>query len=339
MSQRILVIGAGSIGRRHLRIVRTLMPDANVRVLRHRDASVPEHADGVFMHLDDAVAFAPHIAVVAGPATFHLEQALALANAGVDLLVEKPLAASAEGVATLLQLCRERGCILQVAYNLRFLPSLVRFRELVCEGRVGRIISVRCEIGQYLPNWRPGTDYRSGVSAQRALGGGALLELSHEIDYLRWIFGEFDWIKATLGRQSNLEIDVEDSAHLTLGFMPAADDRQLIGTLNMDLIRHDTTRTCVAIGEEGSLRWDGISGRVDCLTFGQSEWQPLFQHPPQHDDSYFAEWRHFLDCVETRSAPLIGGADGLAALRLIDAARVAAALQASVRVSTATGAA
>ena len=63
---------------------------------------------------------------------------------------------------------------------------------------VGKILSVRCEVGQFLPSWRPNIDYRESVSARKALGGGALLELSHEIDYLMWIFGDIDWVKATL---------------------------------------------------------------------------------------------------------------------------------------------
>ena len=88
-------------------------------------------------------------------------------------------------------------------------------------GQTDRLIRrLRCEIGQYLPLWRPGSDYRLGVSANRALGGGVLLELSHELDYLRWIFGDVDWVQASLERQSALEIDVEDTAHLLLSFMP-----------------------------------------------------------------------------------------------------------------------
>ena len=321
MTKRVLVVGFGSIGRRHLRILRQLIPDADIRVLRHSNSVLPEYADGVFTHIEDALAFGPHFAVIANPAPMHLQSCLMLAAAGVDLLVEKPLSAEIAGVANLLRFCRERGCILQVAYNLRFAPSLAHFRDLVCHGAVGRVISVRCEIGQYLPNWRPTIDYRDSVSARRELGGGVLLELSHEIDYLRWIFGEFVWVQATLMRQSDLEVDVEDSAHLILGFEADADGRQLIARLDMDFIRHDTSRTCVAIGEGGTLRWDGISGRVERLGVGQRSWNLLFQHIPQPDEPYVAEWRHFLGCVETRSEPLVNGYDGLSVLTIIDAAR------------------
>ena len=320
--RRIVVVGAGSIGKRHIRIARTLMPTADIRVLRHQDDTVPEFANGVFTSIQDAVAFVPEIAVIANPAPFHVAAALALAECGADVLAEKPLADKADAALPLLQLCREQQRILQVAYNLRFLPSLARFREMVVAGAIGRIQSVRCEIGQYLPSWRPGTDYREGVSAKQALGGGVLLELSHEIDYLRWIFGEFDWVKATLGQQSALEIDVEDTAHLTIGFAQANGDRHLLATLNMDFIRHDTTRSCVAIGELGSIGWDGIAGTVEQYLQDEMGWTTVFKHVPQRDESYLAEWKHFLDCVESRATPLIGGEDGVAALRAVDAARL-----------------
>lgn len=322
MINRILIVGLGSIGKRHLRLARELLPNADIRILRHQKcASIPEHANGCFSILEQAIDFAPQIAVIASPATFHMSAAQPLAQAGVHLLVEKPLSASLDGVPQLLETCREQGIVLLTGYNLRFLPSLQRFRELLSENAIGRVLSVRCEIGQYLPSWRPDTDYRQGVSARQELGGGALLELSHELDYLRWIFGELNWVKATLSRQSNLEIDVEDSAHLILGFAPAADGHQLVGTVSLDFIRHDTTRLCTAIGENGSLRWNGLTGMVEQFEAGTEEWRPLFCHRHQRDDSYLAEWRHFLSCVNEQQTPLITGEDGLKVLQIIDAAR------------------
>lgn len=252
---RILIVGLGSIGKRHLRLARALLPNADIRVLRHQAGSaVPDSANGSFSSIDEAIAFAPQTAVIASPAPFHIATAQALAEAGVHLLIEKPLSASLNGVMQLLETCQKQGTVLLTGYNLRFLPSLQRFRDLLGDGVIGKVLSVRCEIGQYLPSWRPDADYRQGVSARRELGGGALLELSHELDYLRWIFGEVDWVKATLSRQSSLALDVEDTAHLTLGFAPADDGHQLIGTVNMDFVRHDTTRLCTTIGENGSLR-------------------------------------------------------------------------------------
>jgi predicted dehydrogenase len=325
LSNRVLIVGLGSVGKRHLRLARELMPDADIRVLRHQECtSVPEHANGYFSSLSQAISFAPQLAVIASPSTFHMNSAQPLAQAGAHLLIEKPLSSSLAGVPQLLETCREQGTILLTGYNLRFLPSLQHFHDLLGERVIGRVLSVRCEIGQYLPSWRPDSDYRQGVSARRELGGGALLELSHELDYLRWIFGEVDWVKATLSRQSSLEIDVEDTAHLTLGFVPALGSHQLIGVVNLDFIRHDTTRLCTAIGENGSLRWNGLTGVVELYEAGAKEWRELFSYPHQRDDSYLAEWQNFIACVNEHKTPLITGEDGFKVLQIIEAARISA---------------
>ena len=322
MINRILIVGLGSIGKRHLRLARELLPNADIRVLRHQATNeVHEYSNGSFSSIEESIAFAPQIAVIASPATFHIATAQALAEAGVHLLIEKPLSTSLSGVTQLLETCEKLGVISLTGYNLRFLPSLQRYRDFLDENVVGKVLSVRCEIVQYLPSWRPDSDYRQGVSAKREYGGGALLELSHELDYLRWIFGEVEWVKAILSRQSSLEIDVEDTAHLILGFAAALDGHQLIGTLNLDFIRHDTTRLCTAIGEKASLRWNGLTGEVALYEAGEKEWRKLYSHSHQRDDSYIAEWKNFIECVIEHKTPLITGEDGLKVLQIIEAAR------------------
>ena len=259
--------------------------------------------------------------MIANPSSLHLDVALPLARAGVHLLVEKPIASTTQGVSELIDVCRARNINLMTGYNLRFFPCLQRFRELLEENRIGRVLSVRAEIRQFLPSWRPGSDYRQTVSAKAALGGGVLLELSHEIDYLRWLFGEVEWVSAIQRRQRGRGIDVEDTAHLVLGFAHATGDVPVIAALNMDFIRHDTTRCCTVIGEIGSLRWNAVAGTVEIFEQGGIAWQTLLTHQPNKDDSYEAEWRHFINCVSDGSPPIVSGDDGLAVLRVIEAAR------------------
>lgn len=324
MIQRVLIVGYGSIGQRHLSIVRDISPQSEVRVLRRKSEDRATGADGFFNSLDDALAFAPQAAIIANPAPFHVRIALALARQGCHLLVEKPLADTPEGISELLTAAKECGIVLQVAYNLRFSPSLRDFRYCVQSGRIGRILSIRCETGQHLETWRPGTDYRRGVSACRELGGGVLLELSHELDYLRWIFGEIDWVGSWMGRQSSLDIDVEDTAHLLLGVRnnhAAFNSCGPVASISLDFLRRDATRRCIAIGEDASVAWNGITGSVKLFGGGSSaESEVLSTHPPVRDETYQEQWRHFLSCIENRSSPLVGGRDGLAVLELVRAA-------------------
>ena len=162
-----------------------------------------------------------------------------------------------------------------------------------------------------------------------------LLELSHELDYLRWIFGEVEWVRATLSRHSSLEIDVEDSAYLTLGFVvPHVEvERSLIATVNLDFIRHDPTRLCTAIGEKASIRWDGITGEVTILRKGERDWQQLFAHTPIRDETYVAEWRELISCIAADDENSSVHEDGLHVLNIIESARLSAVTGAQVLVA------
>ena len=335
MIERALVVGLGSIGRRHARLLRQLLPGARIAAWRRPSSDrVPiEGIDETFTNLDEVLRFAPQGAVIANPASVHMEAALPLARAGVHLLVEKPIAAMPAGVAELLAASTAAGIVLMTGYNMRFSPSLLRFRELLAQRRVGALLSVRAEVGQYLPSWRPGTDYRESVSARAALGGGVLLELSHEIDYLRWLFGEITSVNAVLRRQSRLEIDVEDTAHLVLGFAASAGAQPLVAALNMDFVRQDAVRNCTVLGEEGSLRWNAMAGTCEFFGSGASGRQLLSTDAAERDFTYLAQLRCFLDCIAGKAQPSAGGADGLAVLQVIEAARCASSSGQTVQVT------
>ena len=334
MVSRILIVGLGSAGSRHFRLARELFPEAEIRILGNRGSKVDlKYAVNFMNSAEEAIQFAPQIGVIANPSTHHLPIALALADLGTHLLIEKPLSASLVGIQKLIAVCKSKQSVLMVGYNLRFSRSLLHFFQLVKSDYIGEIFSVRCEVGQYLPYWRPDTDYRKGVSANQALGGGVLLELSHEIDYLQWIFGEIDWVNASLSRQSLLEIDVEDSAHLIMGFKSHSENQQLIATLSLDFIRQDQTRYCLAIGDKGSLRWDGINGQVSVLEKGESEWKLLFKSEPANEDTYMVEWLTFIEKVRNLSISSEQGLLEIGVLEVIESARLSSKRKAQVCVS------
>ena len=319
MIERALVVGLGSIGERHLRLLREALPRAKILVLRHRNyEETPIYADACTTDLAEAIEFKPQIAIVSSPAPFHLHVANVLAEHGTHLLVEKPLSDSTNQVKPFLEKCRDHNVLVQVAYNLRFLETLRRFKAEVDKERVGRLLAVKCEIGQYLPGWRPTKDYRTTVSAQKSLGGGVLLELSHELDLLRWIFGEIDSLNSWYGQLSRLEIDVEDSAQLNISFANGVQ-----GALSMDFIRHDATRKCIAIGESGSLMWNASDGEVSVFEAGSETWEVLYGNRPERDATYRQQVASFLDAVSLGKLQkdVATGKDGLEVLRVIEAAR------------------
>ena len=319
MIKRALIVGLGSIGRRHLRILRELHPDLDIRVLRHSGCVEEiEYSDGCYGDFEDACRFQPDLAIIASPASEHIVSAKALANAGTHLLVEKPISNNADGVAELISLARERDLRLQVGYNLRFLKTLQCFRENLINGVIGSVYSVQCEVGQYLPDWRRDVDYRQSVSAQRKFGGGVLLELSHELDLLSWIFGDICSVSAWIGSQGSLEIDVEDSAMLRLEF-----ENKVRAQVMMDFIRKDSTRTCTAVGEKGTLRWDALRGLVEHFDPSANSWKVIIRRSLDRDESYSAQLRSFLHSIQAGTASEIAaaGEEGLNVVKVIDAAR------------------
>lgn len=325
MIDRIVIVGLGSIGRRHLKIARDLFPSADIRILRHTastDSAV--ESNGNLFSIEEAVLFKPQVAVVANPSPNHLEIAHKMIDVGAHILIEKPISISVKGVRDLIHSATLAKLVVMTGYNLRYMKSLSKFRQLLQEGTVGEVLSVRSEVGLDLRKWRQDVDYRESVSARHALGGGVLLELSHELDYLRWIFGEVNWVRATLMRQSNLEIDVEDTGHITLGFDAKASNKTLVANLNIDMIRQDPVRTCVAIGIDGSLRWNGLTGVVEKFASNSQEWKILFKHDPNLDNTYESEWVDFINSAKSGVLPLVTGMDGLKVLEIVEAIRCSA---------------
>ena len=306
MFKKILIVGFGSIGKKHLSVIQDSLPSAEKLVFK-RSSPISEQIPGVsFTNNDEkAVSFRPEIAVIANPAPFHIEIATKLAKNGCHLLIEKPVTVVDADAKSLMEEIRSKGVVCQVGYNLRYFQSLRNFKNLIDEELIGKVYSIRCEVGQYLPSWRPGTDYRAGVSAQKYLGGGVLNELSHEIDYLQWIFGEINWVRGWSGKVSDLEIDVEDLASITMGLKHSSASEESIATLSLDFIRHDRTRHCTVIGSEGTLKWDGTDGSVLLFRRDSSGWENLYSSSDEVGKSYHLQWQDFINCIKNNTSPMV----------------------------------
>lgn len=320
MMSTLLVCGTGSIARRHLANLTALRPDLKVVVLRAsgQPLRAPLGDDVVIVQsMEDAIAAKPAVAVVAGPSTSHVTMALPLVRAGVPLLIEKPLAHSLDGVAELEAAAEAAGVPVLVGYVLRFHPALAGLRERLREGAVGQVLALRAEVGQFLPDWRPGLDHRRSVSAQAALGGGALLELSHEIDYARWLVGDPVSVRADLRRLGDVTVDVED--WVDLHWRTAAG---VMVDLHMDMLQRVPVRTCQVIGTDGTLTADLIRGD---LRLGKPGRATEFLPTPSSGTTLLqAEASALLAMIDGSPSP-IPIADGRRVLTIVDAARRSAA--------------
>lgn len=241
-----LVVGFGSIGQRHARILTELGID--VAVVSRRDIS---HTPS-FKSIPAAfAAFAPDYVVIASRTHEHQDDIHTLIDSGFSgrLLIEKPLYDHRHDCPSSLL------ANAKIAYNLRFHPALLRYREIL--GKCS-VYAVHAYAGSYLPNWRPGADYRLSYSAHGTMGGGVLLDLSHEIDYLLWIFGPWLRLSAIGGHFSQLEIESDDA----FGLLFATKQVPLI-SLQLNYLDTTPTRTVVALTDQGAIRLDLMSGHVE----------------------------------------------------------------------------
>jgi predicted dehydrogenase len=314
---KILVIGCGSIGRRHARnllalgVSELLLFDSDpARAERlSEELRVPR-----FASLDEAYDNHPKAAVVCAPTSLHLPLASQALKHDCHLFIEKPISDSSDAVATFLGAARARNRMVMVGYNLRFDPLLQKLRKFV-EGRlIGEVISARFHFGSYLPWRHPGEDYRRGYGARRILGGGVILDAIHELDLPIWFFGQPDGVYCSGGKFSELEIDVEDIAEISLRY-----PNRLV-SIHLNSVQMPAERWCHLIGARGQLyanlferiirHYDGDkrtwrSIRIECLL----------------EDSYREEMRHFIARIKGKSEPLVDGELALQSLYLAEAAK------------------
>jgi predicted dehydrogenase len=289
---RIFVVGLGAAGRRHL---------ANAHALGH---------DAEGGRLDDAAQFGPEAIVVASPTGVHLEALQWAVDRGVHAFVEKPIAASSAGVSEVLAVAEQAGITVAVGHNLRFHPALEAIAGAVRDGRIGRLLSVRAEVGQYLPDWHPGEDYRASYAARMSLGGGALLTLSHELDSVRWIAGEVDAVRGCTAHVSSLELDVDDVAELVCRHAGGA-----VSSIHMDFLDRSYNRRSRWVGEEGTIAWEW-GGPARLLPADETL---SVATPDALEGTYLAALRDFVDAAATGRAPRCPGQDGLRTLEVCEA--------------------
>jgi predicted dehydrogenase len=332
---RALVAGLGGIGQRHVRNLRALLgADIEIDAYRVRKQSpvlgerfeVGKDADleatyGLrsFDVLEEALAQGPSMVFVCNPSSLHLDVAMAAAQAGCHLYIEKPLSATWAKVDALVDLVDQRKLVALVGYQMRFHPCLRQLRELLRERRVGRVLAVNAEIGEYLPGWHPYEDYRAMYASRRALGGGVVLSQIHEFDYLYWLFGLPQRVFALGGHLSSLEIDVEDVSSILMECL--IDGRPVPVHLHQDYLQRPPVRACKIVGDRGTIVADFTALTVKVFDSAKELAEAFAFDGFERNQMYLDQLRHFLACVRGEEQPLVSVRDGAQSLRMALAAR------------------
>jgi predicted dehydrogenase len=299
---KLLILGTGSIGRRHALSARALGVEFAVMDKdTGRAAAVAEEAGAAahFGDLADALSWRPDAVVIATPHLFHSEHARVALAAGADVLIEKPVTDRLETAIGLASAARRSGRRAFVVCNMRFHPAVTALKASL--DRIGPVRYARAHYGNYLPNMRPGADYRTLYCARAATGGGVVLDAIHEIDYLMWFFGPVGAVQGAPAKLSDLDIDVEDFANIMLEH--ASGIRSVI---TMDYLRPWKRRGCEIVGERGLLLWQSEGKQPEHASVrlydGRSgAWETLVETPDlDNAEPYVALLAQFLGAIAGR---------------------------------------
>ncbi|MCR5250481.1 MAG: Gfo/Idh/MocA family oxidoreductase [Lachnospiraceae bacterium] len=305
---KILMIGLGSIGQRHVRNIRKVLGERAELIayrarglkttfsdsLQVREGVDPETEYGIrsYTDIDEALAQKPELAFITNITSKHMEFALKCAEAGCHMLIEKPLSDSMEGVEELERIAKEKGLKIFMGFQNRYHPCVQRMKESLESGELGRIRYVSCEFSERVTTMHRYEDYRDTYMARKKMGGGPVLNLQmHDLDILQWLFGEPVDVCSRLQFDSALEIDVEESAQAVF----TARDGFPIYT-HTDLLQYPPVHVFKVVGEYGRVEADLNAVRFVKYRGDEpaEEWtDPGFAR----NDMFIEELKDFLRCL------------------------------------------
>ncbi|HTU23974.1 MAG TPA: Gfo/Idh/MocA family oxidoreductase [Pirellulales bacterium] len=319
-STTILIAGFGSIGRRHFRNLRELGYERFV-FLRTRRGSLDdaEIAAWPSVHsVEEALAHRPSVAVIANPSALHVPVALAAAEAGCALFVEKPLSDSLSGCEQLLTVVRQKKLTTMIGCQFRFHPLTIALRNALLEGRLGSPLGAEAEWGEYLPAWHPWENYRESYSARKELGGGVVLTLIHPLDYLFWLFGRTRRITGTTRPVPALKTPAgEDWADMLLEFA----DGGVVARVHLDYWQRPPVHRLSVWGEQGTAKIDFHAGTLHYQMVDGTTASEKVPEGFERNAMFLDEMRHFLECCHAGQPSSIPLEEGIAVLEMALEAR------------------
>jgi predicted dehydrogenase len=314
---KYLIAGLGSVGRRHMRNL-VALGETDIVLYRTHKATLPDdELAGYPVETDLVEALKKHkpdAVIVSNPTSLHLDVAIPAAEAGCAILLEKPIAASMERLDVLQSVVQKSGSKVLVAFQFRFHPGMVKIRELIENGEIGRVVSANVHFGEYLPAWHPWEDYRKGYAALSNMGGGVVATQCHSLDYLPWLVGKkVESVWGFAAKLSDLEVEADDTAKIALRFEGGA-----LGSLHLDYNQQPPEHEFRIIGTNGTIKWNLVDGAARIYRTEKKDWD-VFPLPESWERNvmFQEQTKHFVDIVNGKAEPSCTLEDGIQVQRII----------------------
>ncbi len=258
---KILIKGIGSIGKRHLTNLIHLGYHNIVLISSKSEFESIINQLPVYTSVEQACRYHSFThGLICSPTAVHHTDLVAFVNAGIKkIYLEKPVSHQNSNFDFVKPFISDGGQIF-VGYDLHFDSGMIKVHELITKGIIGKVLSANAFVGQYLPDWRPFEDHRKGMSASIEKGGGVMLDLVHEFDYLCRFFGEPGKVASFYQHNKSLEIETEDVADVLIKFSSG-----VTATIHLDYHQPKLIRNCVFTGTYGTIIWDLAEKKVSCI--------------------------------------------------------------------------
>ncbi len=326
---KVLFIGLGGVGQRHLRNIFNLHIK-NIKIYAFRKKRKPgeitydlkykpnvnlekKYKINLIESIQKLKKFNPDLTFISTPSSLHIKYALIVARNGSNIFIEKPVSHNLQGIDELINITNKRRLKTYIGFQLRFHPVIVKMKKLVDSNTIGKILSVRSDVCEYMPGFHKYEDYSKSYTSRKNLGGGVVLSQIHEIDYLQWIFGFPFEVYASGGKKGQLKINVEDSVSVLMRTFKK--NEEITISLYMDFLQKSSKRSCSVYGTEGRIEADISNAKLtlfkDAKIKKQFKWDNYVRN-----DLFINQIKKFLKNINKNEISSLDLSEGIKSLNI-----------------------
>lgn len=318
-SKNILIIGSGSVGRRHAINLKNLGCSIScIDSDLNRAAKIIQEISGnnIYANINEALATEKFDgAVIATPSIFHKEHSLNVLENDLPILLEKPIATNIQDANSFLNLKKKTQESILLGYTWRWWPPLLEVKKLLNQNIIGKIHHVHFHMSAHLADWHPWERYQDFFMSKKELGGGALLDESHWIDLMVWLLGMPKSLIGRVDKISDLEIDSDDIVDIIFFY-----DNMHV-TMHLDLFARPHEKSIRFVGQDGTILWNSEPNQISIGKDSGQKWI-LKKFDNDRNDMFISVAKEFLSLISNSKIPTCNIIDGINVMKIIEAIRL-----------------